>query len=330
MKRTLRAIAALLALILALSACGQAPAVETAIHSTSEAPTDPPVAEEYTEPIPEGYNQVVFYWNYPGSYETCDMWIWFPQKDGKGYTFHECEYGGKVIVNVPEGVEEVGFIVRRDCSDPGGSSWGSATKDYEQDRYAVVTGKQTVIYLKTGDASQYKSNDGGKTLDMTKKINIVGIADANVLEYKISPKTTITNLSQVKVTLDGQEVAIANISTLGKEAASGSIELVEALDLSGNYTVSIEGYGEQVAVPTSIFDSQFFADNYHYEGTDLGAVIQGENTTFKVWAPTASKVVLNLFTAGDGVEAYKTVEMVKGEKGVWAHTEACGHGTYYT
>ena len=22
--------------------------------------------------------------------------------------------------------------------------------------------------------------------------------------------------------------------------------------------------------------------------------------------------------------------MVKGDKGVWAHTEACGHGTYYT
>ncbi|MBQ4563104.1 MAG: type I pullulanase, partial [Lachnospiraceae bacterium] len=47
-------------------------------------------------------------------------------------------------------------------------------------------------------------------------------------------------------------------------------------------------------------------------------------------APTASKVVLNLFEAGDGVDAYKSVEMVRGEKGVWEHAEACGHGTYYT
>ena len=157
MKRAMRIISLLLVMMLSFAACGQEAAPEQTAQPTSqpatEAPTEAPEAEEYTEPIPDGHNQVVFYWNYPGSYETCDMWIWFPQKDGKGYTFHECEYGGKVIVNVPEGVEEVGFIVRRDCSDPGGSSWGSATKDYEQDRFAVVEGKQTVIYLKTGDAS---------------------------------------------------------------------------------------------------------------------------------------------------------------------------------
>ena len=52
------------------------------------------------------------------------------------------------------------------------------------------------------------------------------------------------------------------------------------------------------------------------------------NTTFKVWAPTAIKVILNLFTKGNDVEAYKTVEMTKGEKGVWSHTEECGHGTF--
>ena len=91
----------------------------------------PEAVEEYTEPIPEGHNQLTLYWTYPGTYENCDIWIWFPGKDGKGYTFHECEYGGKVIVNVPEDVEEVGFIVRRDCSEPGGSSWGSATKDFD-------------------------------------------------------------------------------------------------------------------------------------------------------------------------------------------------------
>ena len=83
-------------------------------------------------------------------------------------------------------------------------------------------------------------------------------------------------------------------------------------------------------LPIDIFDSEYFAENYHYDGTDLGAVIHGDSTTFKVWAPTASKVVLNLFEAGDGVEAYKSVDMVLGEKGVWSHTEACGHGTYYT
>ena len=307
------------------------PPESTAPEATVPESTAPETtAPEATEPAQDGYNQVTFYWTYPGSYEKCDMWIWFGDQPGKGHLFQECEYGAKVVLDVPAEVKEVGFIVRRDCSEPGGSSWGSATKDFDQDRFAVVTGKETIIYLKSGDPAQYFSNDGGKTLFMAKKFTIAGMIDANTIEYQITPKATITDLSQVKVFNGDRQVAIESLSSLGKEATSGKIVLAENLDLSGNYRIEIEGYGEKAVVPTEIFDSKFFADNYHYNGKDLGAVINGEQTTFKVWAPTASKVVLNLFTAGDSVAAYKTVEMVKGDKGVWAHTEACGHGTYYT
>ncbi len=333
MKRSLRLISMMLMLAMLLSmvaACGQQPQPDPTEPTVPET-TAPAVAEEYTEPIPDGYNQVVFYWNNPeGTYENCDMWIWQPDKDGKGHLFHECEYGGKVIVNVPEGVEKIGFIVRRDCSEPGGSSWGSATKDYEQDRYAMIEGKQTVIYLQSGDEFQYKSRDGGKTLETTKKFTMAAMADEKVIRYTISPKAEITSLSQVKVYNGDQEVAVVSMSTLGKEATTGEIEVAETLDLAGNYRVVIEGYGGKEVIPTDIFDSQYFADNFHYDGTDLGAVISGNTTTFKVWAPTASKVLLNLYTAGHDVQSYKTVEMVKGDKGVWAHTEECGHGTYYT
>ena len=134
----------------------------------TQAPTEP-APTEYTEPIPEGHNQVTFYWTYDGSYENCDIWIWQPDKAGKGHLFHECEYGGKVIVNVPAGVEQLGFIVRRDCSDPGGSDWGSATKDYETDRFVKIEGRETEVYLQSGDAAIYKSSDGGKTLEQTRK-----------------------------------------------------------------------------------------------------------------------------------------------------------------
>ena len=334
MKRSLRMIAILLLLVMPLStvlgACAQEIQPETSAPTETQVPATEPIVEEYFEPIPEGYNQVTFYWTYPGTYENCDMWIWEPDKAGKGHLFHECEYGGKVIVNVPEGVEQIGFIVRRDCSAPGGSDWGSATKDYEADRFANIEGKETVIYLQSGDPAQYKSSDGGKTLKQTRKFTMAGLADANKIEYKLTPKTTISNLDQVKVYNGNKQIPIASVSTLGKEAASGYIETAENLDLSGNYRVVIEGYGEKEVIPTSIFDSQYFADNYHYDGTDLGAVINGSNTTFKVWAPTASKVVLNLFEAGDGGDAYKQTEMTLGDKGVWSATEECGHGTYYT
>ena len=105
-------------LSMGLSACAPAAPIETTEPSTE------PQTTEYNEEIPDGYNQVIFYWNGSGPYDNCDVWAWWADKAGKGYLFHACDYGAKAIVNVPEGVEEVGFIVRKDCSDPGGSSWG--------------------------------------------------------------------------------------------------------------------------------------------------------------------------------------------------------------
>ena len=337
MKRSARAISLILvvamAFSLALTACGGADP-STPGNSGSTVPSSTryqPPGEEYKEPLVDGYNQVTFYWNHPDAdYETCDIWIWWGDVAGKGYTFHECSYGGKVIVNVPDGVAEVGFIVRRDCSEPGGSSWGSATKDYEQDRFAVVDGRETVIYLKPGDANQYQSNDGGKTLDMIKKFSLANMTDLHKIQYRITPKTLLSSLDQVKVYEGDKQLTVSNISTMGRQAATGVITVEEELDLTKNYRVEIEGFGSKAVLPIGIFDSAYFAENFHYDGDDLGAVINGENTTFKVWAPTASKVVLNLFEAGNGGEAYKTVDMILGEKGVWSHTEACGHGTYYT
>ncbi len=334
MKKLLSITLVLAMLLSLLGGCTQ-PAEPT------DAPTEPSGSSQSTEPqgqpgeddlgeIPEGHNRVVFYWTYSGTYENCDMWIWYGDKAGQGYLFDECSYGGRVVVDVPESVAEVGFIVRRDCSEPGGSSWGNATKDYESDRFAVVEGKQTVIYLKSGDANQYFSNDGGVTLDMAKKINMAGIVDAKCISYSINPAVTITGLDQIKLYDGDVEVPIESLSTLGKEAASGELTVAEDLDLSKSYRLVLEGYGEKAVVPTDIFDSEYFAQTYHYDGDDLGAVIKGDNTSFKVWAPTASKVVLNLFTAGNDIAAYESVEMTRGEKGVWSHTAACGHGTYYT
>ncbi|MBR5489687.1 MAG: hypothetical protein IKV79_00280, partial [Oscillospiraceae bacterium] len=328
------ALLLIVCMLLPMAACGRVAEEPTPTPEATAEPTPTPEPEpepeEYFEPIPEGHNQLTFYYQSDKGYENCDMWIWFPGADGKGYLFTECEYGAKVIVNVPEGIEEVGFIVRRDCSDPGGSSWGSATKDYESDRFAKIEGKETFVYLLTGDGNQYISKDGGKTLDMAKKFKMASMADEKVIRYTISPKTTISDISDIKVYAGDKEVEIAQLSSLGKEASSGDIILAEAMDLSASYRVVLDGYGEKDVIPMEIFDSRWFADNYHYDGRDLGATISGGNTTFKVWAPTASKVVLNLFEKGDGGEAYKSVEMVKGDKGVWSHTDSCGHGTYYT
>lgn len=286
--------------------------------------------DEYTIPKEEGHNQITFYWSYPGIIENADVWVWWDGKEGSGYLLHKCDYGAKAVINVPEGIDQVGFIVRRDCSEPGGSAWGNATKDFSEDRFATLEGTDTFIYLKSGDSAQYTSNDGGKTLKMIKKFSLAGMKDFHTIKYSLTPKTLIEQYSQVKVYEGDKELTVIELSSIGKESVNGTIVVDETLDISKSYEVEIEGYGRKAVVPTEIFDSADFAESYHYSGNDLGAVINGDSTTFKVWAPTASAVVLNLYSAGNGDTQIKDVDMVKGEKGVWSHTEKCGHGTYYT
>ena len=330
MKRSLISLLLILSMVLGLAACGaQVPQGTTAPETTP--PTTEPAPTEYSLPLEDGCNQVTFYWKYSQSLENTDMWIWHEGKDGKGYVFTPWEHGGKVVLNVPQDVTTIGYIVRRDCSDPGGSSWGSATKDYPDDRFITITQRETVIYLKSGDPQTYTSNDGGNTLESLTELKSATLEDFNTISYTITPKTNIASLDQVKVYADGQAVAVSDLSTLGKEAASGKITLAEKIDLTKTYTVEIQGIGQKDAFPMGIFDCDEFEENYTYDGDDLGAVIRGTATTFKVWAPTASKVVLNLFTAGNDCDAFATVEMTRGDRGVWQHTqESCGHGTYYT
>ena len=282
-------------------------------------------------PAESAARQLALYWTASGvDYAKCDVWVWFPGKDGAGHLFEPCDYGVCCRVDVPADVSEVGFIVRKDCSSPGGSSWGSATKDVEEDRFAVMTGDLTEIYLQPGDSMQYTSSDGGKTLNPIRIFQIAGIISPTQIRYYLSPAVRLESLSAVHVRLDGKELPLEKLSSLNNQVVTGIITLSGPLDLSRLYTVEIDGYGEITAVPTGVFDSPEFEEQYTYTGDDLGAIVQGDHTVFKVWAPTASSVTLNLFAAGDGGEALETLPMVMGEKGVWQAEAACGHGTYYT
>ena len=289
--------------------------------------------EEYTLAREAGTRQVTFCWYGENvDYDTCDMWIWYPNADGRGYLFHPCAYGAKVVLNVPEEISKVGFIVRKNCSDPGGTSWGSATKDYDGDRYAEITGDTMTIYLKPGDANQYLSDDGGKTLYQERKMTLAGISDLDKIQYFLNPAVRIESLDQVKVTEQetGRALEVTGLSSLNNNVVTGVITVGEELDLARLYRVEISGYEAVTAIPTKVFDTPAFTERYCYDGEDLGAVSGEDGTVFKVWAPTASRVRLNLFEAGDGCDAYETLEMVREEKGVWSVKAACGAGTYYT
>ncbi len=76
-------------------------------------------------------------------------------------------------------------------------------------------------------------------------------------------------------------------------------------------------------------------DKSAYNGSDLGAVYTPNSTTFKVWAPSASKVQIDIYDKGseaEGSKSIKTKDMDFDKKtGVWS-TSISGNlaGKYYT
>lgn len=128
---------------------------------------------------------------------------------------------------------------------------------------------------------------------------------------------------------DGEEMEISQII---KAASRYTFQLVNTLDTSQMYALSYKGQLINVGMPKP-YSTEAFEQEYTYDGNDLGAVWTKEKTTFKVWAPTAEKVMLNLYTSGDETQhdSLETIEMSPMGKGVWG-VEKSGdlNGTYYT
>ena len=272
--------------------------------------------DEYTLDCPSGYKQLTIYWNrLSGVYDDCDVWMWYSGGEGVALTFHPCEYGGKVILNVPEDTISVGYIVRTNCTAPGFAVWDGIIKDgTDADRYITLRGDSTVIYLKQNDANAYESNDGGKTLTLLRYIALADIVTTTRIVVTMSDSTVrIRNLNNVKVyDGNGDTVEIKDITN------KNEIIMKAPLDVSVPYRLHIDNYDDVGIVPSTYFSSQDFEDKYTYDG-DLGVDVGENKVTFRLWAPTASKVVLNIYGDGYWGESKTHLPLTKGEKGVWTY-----------
>ncbi|MBQ8835398.1 MAG: type I pullulanase [Oscillospiraceae bacterium] len=84
---------------------------------------------------------------------------------------------------------------------------------------------------------------------------------------------------------------------------------------------------------SAIYSSEAFEAEYTYDGDDLGATWTAENTTFRLWAPTADSVKVNLYTSGTAGtdDLIEQLEMTADVSGTWvAEKEGDLNGVYYT
>ena len=84
---------------------------------------------------------------------------------------------------------------------------------------------------------------------------------------------------------------------------------------------------------TDLYSTEEFERKYTYLGPDLGARWTKEKTFFRLWAPTAKSVKINLYHSGNpGVaDLIKQVPMTSAVAGTWvAECEGDLNGVYYT
>ena len=285
----------------------------------------------------------IHYYRYQADYTDWNLWVWQSKpvsQEGASYSFDEDDtatifnYGGVVTQITLEGdladTAELGFIVRK-------GDW--AQKDIDNDRFITIpadhTSNELHIYLVEGDARIGYGMDDEDGPDKSPKFKLAYFTQLNRIDFVATELISVDNITVYK---DDVELTT---SVKSVDGTTGYIVLNEEIDFSKTYKIeaifSDDSVNDYIVTYDGIYDSEEFEDAFGYEGDDLGAIVNGTTTTFKLWAPVSSAVSLNLYNTGS-TERYggtdtptQVVPMTKGEKGVFSVSfNTSLHGTYYT
>lgn len=227
---------------------------------------------------------------------------------------------------------EVNYIVKN------GEGWNSAVKDVDADRkidMSKYVSGEVHVYLQSGVAAP--------TVDDSKavkgfKLLAASTADCKVVSVTAGAKieSDLVSFFKVKNTVDGTYVDVEDVK-LVNEAEDGSckyeLTLKDKLIVTSSYQLEYNnGFEFMIGMP-DYYATEDFEGAYTYTGDDLGATYSSSSTTFRVWAPLATEVKLNLFEAGTpGVDdKFASYPMKASDNGTWVTTvEGDLNGTYYT
>lgn len=253
-----------------------------------------------------------------GNYADWSVWFWEYGAEGVDTPFAE-ENGEMVAtITITPGTSQVGFIVRT-------PDWG---KDVNMDQFidiAECVSGTVHVYVKSG-IEGYTKEYGDDV--------VVGIKLTSAVYDGETIAVTLTNSIEDPAnafSVAGKEGEVA-ISSVTGDGPVYTLELANELDLSKKYSVTFDGSEYEIVMPDYYSTSEFEAE-YTYTSDDLGATWTKDATTFRVWAPTADAVQVNLYengTAGTN-DLIEALTMTPDVNGTWVATKDGDlNGVYYT
>lgn len=291
------------------------------------------------------------------SYNGWGIWAWDLTNGGNGdfYKFDKADIYGVYVdipatsLNATAALKEVGFLVAL-ITKKGEGSYEWYNKDPDSDRKVDVSGKAPAgikqVYTITKNEKVYEN-----AVDPLKPfISYARVSNDSLKDVLVSISYVETPIDikadRLSVLINGKVSADYTIENIKNSTNTSTVSfhlmfsktLKLTDDISVSYRFDSKWTDSVKLLITNFFDSKEFVDTYAYSGNDLGVTFDNEiapsKTTFKVWAPTSSKVQLNIYSTGNyltDTNAEETIDMVLGEKGVWSYTKNANlDGKYYT
>lgn len=261
----------------------------------------------------------VHYFRHDRSYAGWNLWVWQVGSPGRQVDFTASDEFGAVArltLKQQSDAGELGLIVRR--SAPG-LPW--AAKDGLKDRYIPLyfssdRGGLEVWLMQDDPRIYFREAD----VDRTPKLTLAALEDTSAMKAECYLPVYVQDPHWGFQLNDGKnEVALAQVQPLYTQGNPRSfiIKTAEPLDLTRRYVLSHTTHGQKAVTLGRAFDSREFYEAFHYDGDDLGVTLYHNQTTFKVWAPTADRLEVVLYDDGQGGRGTK-VPMTLGDKGVWS------------
>lgn len=259
----------------------------------------------------------VHYFRYDQNYDGWDLWLWPKGKEGFAYPFTRALPPPKhsnlsmqvAEVVIPELlVPEVGFLLRRN---------GWAERDWASDRYIntvdLPDGKAPAIYLvQNTEQIYFKSSH----------ISFIPTAERalfrNYREIFVRLQSPCLDNDKSPFMVMGNDMPKKVIRTESLDNGSSFLLTLQADWIIGEACqVFKQGYAPFYVQYGALYNTAAFERRYSYEGEDLGCRLSENETSFRIWTPTASDVAINLYEGRDDALPSRVLPLSKDVGGTW-------------
>ncbi|GAK40554.1 pullulanase [Paenibacillus urinalis] len=262
------------------------------------------------EPVPLADDVVrIHYSRADQDYNGYGLWLWedvkAPSTDWpKGalpFTNEQTDkYGAYIDVELKEDATKLGFlIVNRNNGEEkdGGDKSFNLLQHYDH------------LWVREGDDQVYVSPYG----EMATGVTAATVTSKDLIELKFTRTEGLTpDAVSRELIIKDQAGSVVEASEV-KVSENNTVEITADFDLNKlPLTITYAGISVKAELHWSVID-----ELYAYKGNDLGATYSKKKVTFKLWAPTASSVKLNVYDKKDASVHIGSKELTLQEQGVW-------------